>query len=230
MLTNISIVQFGYACTSDRRGYHKYQNFSRKDNLPSVLQLSYDFVLRLLLHNLLAVIQEHLLQWRGDGLHSRVREIVGHAVLAVPVVADKYPFAQRTRVAVRLGARNFLQIVLVVIAHELAERTLLVEQRVLPLRAVIIPNVVRALMPGAENLLCSVALLRHDETCVAKRAIESVIVGPGRSSWVECHGEGDVGCDLPVVQQPFNRDVHLVEGGVGVEKDDKFIFFEHIRD
>lgn len=56
MLTNISIVKFGYACTPDRRGYHKYQNFSRKDNLPSVLQPSYDLVLRLFLHNLLAVI------------------------------------------------------------------------------------------------------------------------------------------------------------------------------
>jgi hypothetical protein len=152
-------------------------------------------------------------------------------VLLEPVVADELALAVAdfdSRKAVCLTAVKLFDVVFVVVTDVLSEGRLLVEPRVLPLRAVCVPDVVWAFVPRLENGHCLVVVLDDHESGVGVRAVEAVrvVLGRLRVPGVFGHGDGVLGLDVPVVQHPLDGDVQEAEGGVGVEEDDELVLFD----
>lgn len=99
---------------------------------------------------------------------------------------------------------------------------------ILPLRTVGVAHVGWTFVPGAENSLCAFTALNDHEAGVGEGAIEAVVVRSGRSSWIERHGNRDFLIDLPVVEEPFDGKVHLVERCICVEEDDELVVVENV--
>lgn len=109
------------------------------------------------MYNVLFLIEDHALLLReqlldrvGDGVHDVFTVVELDKVLLEPVVTDELALAVADLDAgetVCLATVELLDVLLVVIADVLAERGLLVELGLLPLRAVGVADVVRAFVP-----------------------------------------------------------------------------------
>jgi hypothetical protein len=177
------------------------------------------------------VLSEEFLDGHSDGVHHVLSKVVLDQVLLEPVVANKLALAVAdldSWKAVCLTAVKLLNVVFVVVADVFSKGRLFVEPRVLPLRAVCVPDVVWAFVPRLENGHCLVVVLDDHEPGVGVRAVESVrvVLGRLRVPGVFGHGDGVLGLDVPVVQHPLDRDVQKAEGGVGVEEDDELVLLD----
>lgn len=187
-----------------------------------------DDILLLLLDHAVGVLGEDALQRQGDCIHHVVAEVALDARLVEPVVAHEAALAVgllHARVAVGVGAGQLQDVVLVVVADILAKSRLLVEFGALPLGAALVAHVVGAFVPGFEDILGVCVVLDNHEARVGQGAVEAIRVALGVHGipGVEGHGDAVLGLDVPVVEQPLQREVHEAEGGVGIEEDDEFV-------
>lgn len=181
------------------------------------------------------LLRKHLLNRIRDGVHQILAVIHLDQRLLKPVVTDELALAItdfNAGKAVSLPAVELLNILLVVVADVLAERALLVELGLLPLAAVGVARVVRALVPGLQDGHDLLVVLDDHEACVGVCAVEAVAVELrllGRPG-VLGHDEGVVRLDVPVVHHPLHGQLHEAEGRVGVEEDDEFVVLDQIRE
>lgn len=149
-------------------------------------------------------------------------------------VAIAVAAAMRARHTVALVAGDDANIVdiVVVVAHVVGQRTLLVRPVVRPLRAVVVAAVFsRAVFPALEELLGPVALLGDDEARVPHDlAVEVAVL-----LRVRVFGQGEEGVfgDVPPAHEPFEGEVDVFKDGVRVEEDNDVVRLEglaHHRD
>lgn len=146
-----------------------------------------------------------------------------------------HEFARATQlgfagVSIRFGAgqRNNFVGAGVFVAEVVAESGLFVAPFVPPFGAVCIFVVGHAVLPDIKHLGGALAGLGDDEACVEVDV--AVLVAVEVCVWVEGHGEHGFFGDVPMVEEPFEREVMVVENGVGVHEDDIIICFEGFAD
>jgi hypothetical protein len=167
-------------------------------------------------------------------LHNVLPEINLDIALVEPVVADELALAVAdfdTGEAVGLSALELHDVLLVIVAYVLAESGLLVETGLLPLRAVCVAGVVRALVPCLENGQGLLVVLHNHEAGVGVGAVEAigVVLGLLCAPWVLGHDERVVRLDVPMVEHPLDGHVQEAESSIGVEEDDKLVVLDVVR-
>ncbi|OSS52115.1 hypothetical protein B5807_03675 [Epicoccum nigrum] len=120
----------------------------------------------------------------------------------------------------------------VVPADVLGEGLLLVAPVLLPVAAPRVLLLVGAFLPRLKHLKCVGQRLRNDDAGVedefALAVVGGVFVAVEDLSCVEWHGDGGLGFDAPAVEQPFDGELEVLDGCVGVNEDDEFIGFEEL--
>lgn len=155
-------------------------------------------------------------------------------VLAAPEVADKVAVTLRLtlRISVGLVAGQLLDVLGVVVADKRPEAALvggLARVGLAELDALgVLARLLGAALPGVKDLEGLVVVLGDDEARVEVVLAELVLVVV--LGGVRGEGEGvGLGGEAPVVHQPFKGEVHVVEEGVGVDKDAHFVVSENLR-
>lgn len=132
---------------------------------------------------------------------------------------------------VGLCAGQLLDIIRVVVADKGAEAALVGG---LPALAVselsaagVLATLVRAVVPVSEDVVCLVVVLHDHEAGVEEQLAESVVVVLD----IGVDGEGErvvVRRDAPIVHEPFEREIEMVEKGVGINKDADVVVLEDL--
>lgn len=128
----------------------------------------------------------------------------------------------------RAGQRDNFVGERVFVAKVVTEGGLFVAPFVPPFRAIGIFFVGYTVLPCIEHLGCAIAGLGDDESRVEVdvAALVAVKVAVG----VEGHGEHGLLGDVPVIKEPFEREVVIVENGIGVHENDVVVCFEGFAD
>lgn len=166
----------------------------------------------LLEYNTTGVLCKDLLYGKRNCLHDIFPEVNLDIALVEPVMADELALAVAdfdTREAIGLATLKLLDVLLVVVADIFTKGGLLVESRLLPLRAVCVSGVVGALVPCLQDGHSVLVVLYNHEASVGVGAVEAIrvvlrlLLAPGIFS----HDEGVVRLDIPVVEHPLDGNV-----------------------
>lgn len=154
-------------------------------------------------------------------------------LLAQPDVLDELAHAALVRLGETVGlcAGQLLDFVGVIVAHKGAEAALVGG---LPALAVselgaarVLAALVGAIVPVLEDFIRLVLVLHDHEASVEEQLAESVVVV--LDIGVDGEGEGVVvRRDAPVVHEPFEREIEMVEEGVGINKDADVVVLEDL--
>lgn len=173
-----------------------------------------------------------------EGLEESTRELLANGdldviVLAGPEVLDELTLAARAtlRETVALGAREFLDILGIIIADVGTEATLiggftgavLSELGTLGVGAAIVGT----LLPGVHDLKRLLVVLGNDETSVEVDLAELVLVVLMGRIGGKCHGVG-VGVKVPVVHDPLKGEVEMIKDGVRVKINAGLVLLENL--
>lgn len=154
-------------------------------------------------------------------------------LLAQPNVLDELAHATLVGLGETIGlcAGQLFDIVGVVVAHKGAEAALVGG---LPALAVselgaarVLATLVRAVVPISEDVVCLVVVLHDHEASVEEQLAKSIVV----VLYIGVDGEGErvvVRRDAPVVHEPFERKVEMVEEGVRINKDADVVVLEDL--
>lgn len=173
---------------------------------------------------------EHLQQSTGDLLADDDLDVV---LLSGPEMLDELAVAARLALgeAVGLSARQILDVLGVIVADVCTEATLIggLSGTVLSeLDTVgVLSTLVGAVLPLAENLEGLLVVLENDETSVEVDLVVLIhvvlvvrIVGKGQRV--------GVGVKLPVVHEPLEGKVEVVENGIGVKENAGLVLLEDL--
>ena len=177
------------------------------------------------------VFRKDFLYRKSNGVHDVLAEINLDVALVEPVMADELALAVADFYAgetVCFGAFQFFDVVLVVVADVLAKSRLFVEARLLPLRAVCVARVVRALVPCLEDRHGVCIVLHNHEASISVGAVEAirVVLWFLGSPRVLCHYKRVLRLDVPVVEHPLDWDVQEAECGIGVEENNELVVLD----
>jgi hypothetical protein len=177
------------------------------------------------------VFSEKLLDWQSDGIHHILLVVVLDEMLLKPVMPDEFALAVADLYsweAICLAAVKLLDVVFVVVADVFTKSRLLMEPRLLPLRAIGVSYIVRALVPRLQDRHRVRGVLHNHEARVGICAIEAVgvVLGAFGVPWVLCHGYRVLRLNVPVIQHPLNWNVEESKSGVSVEKNDEFVILD----
>ena len=215
--------------------------------MPLRLKLIPILILLLLLTLLVPVSvlirQQHLMRQIGHGLaHSLLRALLRprfvHSVVSeegADALAQDVAVLVNARVAHGIIAGDLDDLVaagVVVPADVLGEGLLLVAPVLLPVAAARVLLLVGAFLPRLEHLECVGQRLRDDNAGVedefALAVVGGVFVAVENLSCVEWHGDGGLWFDAPAVEEPFDRELEVLDGRVGVNEDDELVGFEEL--
>lgn len=139
------------------------------------------------------------------------------------------------RVAHGVVARDlddFVAAGVVVPADVLGEGFLLVAPVLLPVAAPGVLLLVGAFLPCFQHFEgVGQGLRDHDagvEDELALAVVGGVFVAVEDLARVERHGDGCLGLDAPAVEQPFDGQFEVLDGGVGVDEDDEAVVLEKL--
>lgn len=183
--------------------------------------------------NVVSIMRVCLLEWGPEVLSHNLLGTGWNHIFEGPIVRDELALAiSRVRVAIRLSAREDLNLLGVIVAEVLVDDGLFMGVGQLPHTAARVACLVGTGHPGFEEFFASWGLVGDHEAGV-QVDVEPLHVEEERIIGILGQGHGGVVGYAPIIQEPFQWEMGVCEDGIAVHEDDVFVVLDgltHRRD